>query len=147
MENVKSLIVGKGLIHVHPDATVFEAASMMAGAGIGAMVVLEEGRLVGIFTERDLLKRVIVPGRDPRTARIAEVMTRNVAVGQGDDSCGKCLEIMKNVGCRHLPIVEGDRLIGIISMRDLLMHDNIMKDTEIKMMNYLYYYQAPVMEE
>ena len=147
MENVKSLVARKELIYVHPDTTVFEAASMMSGAGIGAMVVLEEGRLVGIFTERDLLKRVIVPGLDPRMAKVSEVMTRDVAVAQGDDSCGKCLEIMKNVGCRHLPIVEGDRLIGIISMRDLLMHDNIMKDTEIKMMNYLYYYQAPVMEE
>jgi CBS domain-containing protein len=147
MENVKSLIEGKALVYVHPGATVFEAAFMMARARIGAVVVLDEGRLIGIFTERDLLNRVIVPGEDPRAARIAEVMTRNVVVAQAEDSCRQCLETMQKVGCRHLPIVEGDRLIGIISMRDLLMHDNIEKDTEIKMMNYLYYYQAPVMEE
>jgi CBS domain-containing protein len=147
MENIKSLIEGKTLVYVHPGATAFEAANMMARARIGAVVVLDEGRLAGIFTERDLLNRVIVPGLDSKATKISEVMTRNVIVGNGDDSCRKCLETMQRVGCRHLPIVDGDRLLGIISMRDLLLHDNISKDSEIKMMNYLYYYQPPVMEE
>ncbi len=147
MENVKSLVKGKALVHVHPGATVFEAAYMMTRARIGAIVVLDDGRLIGIFTERDLLNRVVVGDLDPRKTPISEVMTRNVVVAKADETCQKCIEKMQAVGCRHLPIVEGDRLIGLISMRDLLLHDNIAKDTEIKMMNYLYYYQAPVMEE
>ena len=147
MDNIKSIVAGKALVYVHPGASVSEAAHMMARAHIGAVVVLDEGRLIGIFTERDLLNRVIVTGMEPKETKIVEVMTRNVAVARADDSCTKCLEMMQKVGCRHLPIVEGDRLIGIISMRDLLLHDNIEKATEIKMMNYLYYYQAPVMEE
>jgi CBS domain-containing protein len=144
MDNVKLLIEGKGLIYVQPDTTVHEASAMMARARIGAVVVLDNGKLVGIFTERDLLGRVIVPGLDPRLTRISEVMTSNVVVANASDSCEECLEKMKKVGCRHLPIVEDDDLIGIISIRDLLLHDNLVKDIELKMMNYLYYYKPPI---
>jgi CBS domain-containing protein len=147
METVKSLIEGKALIYIDPQNSVFRACFMMASANVGAIVVLDQGKLLGIFTERDLLNRVIVPCKNPESTSIAEVMTRNVVVAQADDSCAKCLELMQKANCRHLPIAEGDRLIGIISMRNLLQHDNVIKDSEIKMMNYLYYYQAPVMED
>jgi CBS domain-containing protein len=147
VETVKSLIKGKGMIHASPATTVFDAASMMARARIGAIVILDNGRLAGIFTERDLLNKVIVANSNPKTIAVSEVMTHNVVVANADDSCRKCLDTMKKVGCRHLPIADGDRLIGIISMRDLLMHDINEKDSEIKMMNYLYYYQPPALEE
>jgi CBS domain-containing protein len=144
---VKELVEGKALVFVHLETSVFEAAYMMSRSGIGAVVVLDQGKLKGIFTERDILNRVMVPGRNPETTMISEVMTPKVVVADGNQPCEECLHLMQRVGCRHLPIVEGDRLIGMISMRDLLMHDNIEKDSEIKMMNYLYYYQPPVMEE
>ena len=147
MEKVKALIEGKTLVYVHPKATVFEAAFLMSNARIGAVVVLDDGKLVGIFTERDLLNRVIVPCKDPKTTTISDVMTPKVIVADANQSGAKCLEIMKKAACRHLPIVEGDRLIGIVSIRDLQMHDIIEKDAEIRLMNYLYYYQPPVLEE
>jgi CBS domain-containing protein len=118
----------------------------MANAKIGAVVVLEEEKLVGIFTERDLLNRVVSVAKDPRTLKVSEVMTTNVCVCAAEDSYEECLAQMKLIGCRHMPVVEGDKLIGILSMRDLLKYQVSVKESELKMMNSLYRYQPPNME-
>ena len=147
MEKAKSLVKDKTLVYATPDMTVTEAAALMSKARVGAVVVLDSGKLCGIFSERDILNKIVVGNRDPQTTKIADVMTRNVVVADASDSYEVCLEKMKRIGCRHLPIVEDDKLIGIVSIRDLLLHDIKVKSDEIKMINYLYYYSPPTMEE
>jgi CBS domain-containing protein len=146
MERVKTLISGKRLTHVSPDVTVSEAAARMADARIGAVLVLDNDTLAGIFTERDLLIRVVSVGIDPRKTKISEVMTKQVAVCDANETYENCLAQMRQIGCRHMPIIEGDRLLGVLSIRDLLRHHISVKDAEIKMMNSLYHYQPPSME-
>lgn len=146
MENVKKLISGKRLTFVTPDSDVFEASVKMADARIGALLVLSEGKLVGIFTERDILNRVVAKGKDPAKTKISEVMTKDVAVSDAEETYEECLSQMRKLGCRHMPVVEGDRLLGVLSIRDLLSHHISVKDAEIKMMNSLYQYQPPTMD-
>ena len=146
MEQVKSLIAGRRLTYVTPEMSVSDAAARMANVKIGAVIVLENSKLVGIFTERDLLNRVVSAGKDPRKTKISDVMTTNVAVCSADDTYENCLAQMKQIGCRHMPIVESDRLLGVLSMRDLLKHHISVQDAEIKMMSSLYQYQPPDME-
>jgi CBS domain-containing protein len=147
MEKAKTLVDGKKLVFATPEMTVLDAAALMNKNKIGAVVVLENGELRGIFSERDILNKVIVEGRDPRNTRVSELMTREVVVADASDTYEQCLEKMKKAGCRHLPIVEKDNLIGIVSIRDLLLHDIKVKGDEIKMMSYLYHYSPPAMEE
>jgi|WetSurMetagenome_2_1015567.scaffolds.fasta_scaffold193678_2 CBS domain-containing protein len=147
MEKAKSLVAGRSLVFATPDMTVLDAATLMNKHKIGAVVVLEKGELRGIFSERDILNKVIVAGRDPRTTKVSEMMTRDVVVADASDTYEECLARMKKIGCRHLPIVEKDNLIGIVSIRDLLTHDIKVKSEEIKMMNYLYHYSPTNMEE
>jgi len=146
MDKVKSLVSGKRLTYVTPEISVYEAATRMADAKIGALVVLSDGKLVGIFTERDVLYRVVAKEKNPSTTKISEVMTRDVAVCDANETYEACLAQMRKLGCRHMPIVEGDQLLGVLSIRDLLRHHISVKDAEIKMMNSLYLYQPPNME-
>lgn len=143
---LKSLLAGRRLTFVSPGMTVTEVAEKMANAKIGAVVVLEKDKLLGIFTERDLLNRVVSVGKDPKTVKVSEVMTTNVFVCSADDSYEYCLAQMKQIGCRHMPVVEGDKLLGILSIRDLLKYQVSVKESELKMMNSLYRYQPPNME-
>lgn len=146
MAQLKSLMVGKKLTYVSPDMTVTEVTGKMADAGIGAVVVLEDEKLKGIFTERDLLNKVISVGKDPKTVKVSEVMTVNVCVCSAEDTYEYCLAQMKLIGCRHMPVVEENKLLGIISMRDLLKYQVSVKESELKMMDSLYRYQPPNME-
>jgi len=146
MAQLKTLLAGRRLTFVSPDTFVTEVAMKMADAKIGAVVVLNEDKLMGIFTERDLLNRVVSMGKDPKTVKVSEVMTTNVCVCTAEDTYEYCLAQMKQIGCRHMPIVEGDKLLGILSMRDLLKHQVSIKESELKMMNSLYMYQPPNME-
>lgn len=104
---------------IAPQTTVLEAARLMAQRRIGAAMVLSEGHLVGIFSERDLTHRVVAPGLDPATTRVAAVMTANpVTIGPGDGA-SDALELMRTHGFRHLPVVDGGRPVGMVSVRDL----------------------------
>lgn len=146
MAQLKSLLVGKRLTYVSPDMTVTEVAGKMSDARIGAVVILNDDKLLGIFTERDLLNRVVSVGKDPKNVKVSEVMTTNVCVCTVDDTYEECLAQMKQIGCRHMPVVDGDKLVGILSMRDLLKYQVLVKESELKMMNSLYKYQPPNME-
>ncbi len=100
--------------------TVSEAARLMREKRVGAVAVVEEGKLIGIFTERDALFRIVAEGRDPQTVRLAEVMTRNPQTIHPDKPFADALHIMYEGGFRHVPVVEDGRPIGIISARDAL---------------------------
>jgi len=100
--------------------TVSEAARLMREKRVGAVAVVEEGQLVGIFTERDALFRIVAEGRDPQTVRLAEVMTPNPQTIHPDKPFADALHIMYEGGFRHVPVVEDGRPIGIISARDAL---------------------------
>jgi CBS domain-containing protein len=147
MAHLKSLLAGKRLTYVSPDMTVTEVAEKMSRAGIGAVVILDaDEKLKGIFTERDLLNRVVGEGKDPGAIKVSEVMTTNVCVCNSDDSYEFCLAQMKQIGCRHMPIVEEHKLLGILSMRDLLKHQVSVQESELKIMDSFYRYQPPNME-
>lgn len=101
------------------DITVRHAAKAMAERHIGAVLVTANGRLEGIFTERDVLNRVVAPGKDPETVRIGEVMTRNPDTVSPDATALDTLIRMQTKGYRHLPVVDDGELVGIVSVRDL----------------------------
>lgn len=114
--------------------TVLETVRAMVEHNIGAVPVVHNGKLVGIFSERDLMKRVVVEGRDPRTTRVDEVMTDDPLTVSPDESLETCMLLMRRHGFRHLPVCEGKQLRGIVSLRDILLHDLNEKDHEVRMM-------------
>ena len=107
------------LVTMSPMTPVSTAAREMSERHIGAVLVVDEGQLQGIFTERDALTRVLAPSRDPDTTLIAEVMTRHPDTISPDETVAYALSVVNERGYRHLPVVEGETLIGIVSIRDL----------------------------
>ncbi len=120
MATVQELLSNRTIHYVQPDQTVFEAAHYMVACNVGAVPVLDGTELVGIFSERDLMQRVVTEGRDPLSTQIAEVMSTDlhtVVPGAGSEEA-MCL--MKTYGIRHLPVCDGRTLVGFLSLRDLL---------------------------
>ncbi|HEY7698021.1 MAG TPA: CBS domain-containing protein [Vicinamibacteria bacterium] len=112
---------------VSPETTVLEAVRLMSDQQVGAVAVTREGKLTGIFTERDLMIRVVLEGRDPAATRIGEVMTENCISAKKDMSMGEALQVMTESHFRHLPVVdENDRVLGLLSIRNLL-HNRVDK--------------------
>ena len=105
---------------IEPTATVFQAIEMMAGRNIGALPVLERGKLVGMLSERDYTRKVVLKGRSSKETPVGEIMTRNPVVVTSDDTVGDCMEIMTNERVRHLPVVDDGELVGILSIGDLV---------------------------
>jgi len=125
-----TILKGKGRqIHaVHPDATVIEAVWVMNRNRAGAVLVMEGLRLVGMFTERDILHRVIESGRDPTATPVKEVMTSDVVSVESEGTVGEAMAVMTEKRCRHLPVFEDHELIGVVSIGDLtrwLIHDKV----------------------
>jgi CBS domain-containing protein len=121
MATVYDLVKDRRVYSVDADKTVLEAARFMMEHSIGALPVLRNGELVGIFSERDVMNRVVAVGRTPGTTKIAEVMTANPRGVDVNESVEECLFLMKEFGFRHLPIVSGRELKGLVSLRDLLI--------------------------
>lgn len=119
------------------EATVLEAARLMVDHGIGGLPVLgtTTGELLGIFTERDLLRRVVAEGRDPARTRVGEVMTSPVVVGRPDTPIAECAALMTNRRLRHLPIVVDDRLEGMLTIGDVLASEVDEQRTTIEELN------------
>ena len=114
--------------------TVLETVRAMVERNIGAVPVIHSGELVGIFSERDLMRRVVAEGRDPRATCMAEVMTDDpLVVGTGED-LETCMTLMRRHGFRHLPVCHEGHLVGMVSLRDILLHDLNEKDDEVRMM-------------
>jgi len=116
-----SKIMRKGkLLTAKPDAFVATAARRMATRNVGAILVVEGDRLLGVFTERDIVFRVVAPGLDARTTRIADVMTADPITIHPDKPFGYALVVMHREGFRHLPVVKDGKLVGIVSARSAL---------------------------
>jgi CBS domain-containing protein len=123
MKLVRDIVVGQDVITVHQQTSVTEAARVMASRGIGAVPVAEGDRVVGIFTERDALNRVLASSLDPATTPIGDVMTTVLVVANARETCAACLDRMRDARVRHLIVLDDERMVGVVSMRDLLAVD------------------------
>ena len=134
MQTIRELVKDRDIYTMDAGQTVLDAARFMMQHNIGAVPVLRDGKLVGIFSERDMMKRVVAEQRDPAKTKVSEVMTANPLVVGPDESFEHCMVLMKQHGFRHLPIWDGRELMGLLSLRDLLLKDLEEKDGEVKMM-------------
>ncbi len=140
-ERVSDLLrTGRVLVYISPSATVLETVETMDKHNVGSILVMDNhGHLCGIFTERDLLKRVAAKNIDQEKTRIDSVMTDEVIVVDATTSAADVFQLMNRHGCRHIPVADGERLLGVVSLRDLLREDRKMKELEIKQMRrYIY---------
>ncbi len=120
---VKELLARKEITSIYsvaPEASVFEAVTEMAEKNVGAMLVVRDGQLLGIITERDYLRLVTVQGRTARDTPVHEVMTRRVIYVEPDNTMDDAMTIMTEKRIRHLPVLEGDRILGVLSIGDLV---------------------------
>jgi len=122
MKLVKHLLdsKGRGIISVAPDTSVFDAIQVMADETVGSLMVMDDERLLGIVTERDYARKVILKGRSSESTPVADIMTQDVLTTSTDRTVNDCMELMTERRIRHLPVVEGDRVIGMISIGDLV---------------------------
>lgn len=120
MATIRDLISNRTIHYVQPDQSVLEAAGYMVDRNVGAVPVLDDTKLVGIFSERDLMRRVVTEGRDPRTTKIAEVMSTEIHSLEPGASSEEAMCLMQSHSVRHLPVCEGRTLVGFLSLRDLL---------------------------
>ncbi len=117
-------------------ASVMEAAEFMAQRRIGAVCVMDDaGKLIGVFSERDLLNRVVVPRHDASTMKLGEVTSPLRAVIRCDETPQQALERMEEIGSRHLPVLDGEKWVGMLSMRDLLRVELSDKGDELKLLH------------
>ncbi len=128
------LLKGQSTVSAEVHQTVLEVAHLMVEHNIGAVPVLRQGQLVGIFSERDLMRRVVVDGKDPAHTLVSEVMTEDPLTVAPNDPVETCMTLMKRHGFRHLPVCAGRDLKGVVSLRDLLLHNLDEKDDEVRMM-------------
>lgn len=119
----RSVLERRKLVSAAPEASVDDAARLMKESRVGAILVVERGRLVGIFTERDAVHRVLAARRDPCTTRLRDVMTGDPVTVSPDESFGYALLLMHDHGFRHVPVVENGRPIGVVSTRHALDPD------------------------
>jgi CBS domain-containing protein len=117
---VRDVIVRKEVIQLPAEATVRSASRLMAEQGIGAVLVMKGEEIQGIFSERDALKRVLAEGLDADATTLAEVMTREMVTLEPDAFAVDALRLMSQVGIRHLPVVDHQKVIGMISLRDFI---------------------------
>jgi CBS domain-containing protein len=114
--------------------TVLETVRAMVERNIGAVPVVHNNKLVGIFSERDLMRRVVAEGHDPRSTCLAEVMTDDPLSIHMNEELESCLALMRRHSFRHLPVCHDGQLVGMVSLRDILLHDLDEKDEEVRMM-------------
>ncbi len=140
MAKIRDIIQGKTPDTIGPEATVLQAARRMTTGKVGALAVIEGDRLAGIFSERDLMTRVVAEGRDPAATRVRDVMTQDLVVADADETADACLNRMRQLHVRHLPVVSNNKLVGMLSVRNLLMVVESAKEEEIKWLtDYVYY--------
>ena len=122
MKTVAQILQSKGeeVWTIGPDATVLDAVSAMADKGVGAIVVTDDGALCGIVSERDYARKVILLDRSSHETRVEEIMTSKVLVVSPSTSVDECMALMTDKKIRHLPVLEGDELVGLVSIGDIV---------------------------
>jgi len=128
------LIKNQDTYQAEMGQSVLETVQVMVERNIGAVPVTHNGKLVGIFSERDLMSRVVAEGRDPGSICLAEVMTDDPLTISMNEELESCMALMRRHNFRHLPVCHEEHLIGMISLRDILLHDLDSKDDEVRMM-------------
>jgi len=122
MKLVKHLLDNKGrhIISIAPDDSVLDAIKLMAEKAIGSLVVMKDDELLGILSERDYARKVIIKGRSSETTKVAEIMTADVFTTSSGQTVNECMNLMTEKKIRHLPVVEDNKVIGMISIGDLV---------------------------
>jgi CBS domain-containing protein len=116
------------LWHVRPDDSVFEALKLLSEHSVGALVVMEHGKLVGVLSERDYTRKVALQGRSSKDTLVSDIMTRDVLVVSPSTRTGECMAIMSQKKIRHLPVLDGNTVIAMLSIRDIM--DDIIAEHE-----------------
>jgi CBS domain-containing protein len=121
-ETVRSILQSKGqeAWSVPPEATVYDALTLMAAKHVGALVVVSEGSLVGMFSERDYARKLILHGKSSRDTSVREIMSAPVVTVTGEQTVEECMKIMTHHRIRHLPVMDGEKLAGVVSIGDLV---------------------------
>lgn len=122
MKSVRQLLQGKGgkILSIEPDASVHDAMKLMADTNVGALLVLEHGKLAGIVSERDFARKLFIQDKSPRQLKVHEVMTRNVCYVGPDQTSDDCMALMTEKRVRHLPVIDGSNVLGVVSIGDLV---------------------------
>ena len=134
---IKQILAGRpgGVLAVGPEDTALSSLKSMAEKHVGFMVVLDGGRLVGVLSERDIGRKVVLAGRAAADTLVRDIMTRDVVTVTPADRFADCLRLMDRHGIRHLPVVEGGRVVGVVSVRDLMReavahHEQVFRELE-----------------
>jgi CBS domain-containing protein len=120
MTLLAALVKSQNIVTLPPTATVLEASKKMAQFLIGSILIVDGNKLAGIFTERDLLNRVVAKDLDPKKTPISDVMSKNVTTVSVSETTENCFRKMESTKCRHIPIMEGEKLVGVVTMRNIL---------------------------
>jgi CBS domain-containing protein len=122
VETVRGILKSKGsqVWSLDAEATVYQAIALMAEKGIGALLVVSEGKLVGILSERDYARKVILKGKSSRTTPVREIMSSPVITVTPEHTVAECMKIITTHRIRHLPVLEGEQLVGVVSIGDLV---------------------------
>lgn len=135
---ISSMLEGRSLVTANKDMTVRAACQLMAGKRIGALLVVENQRIAGIFTERDALNKILAAGLDPETTSLAQVMVADPMTISADKPLAYALYMMAEGGFRHVPVVDADGLpVGMVSARDALGQDMVELESDMKRMEAL----------
>jgi CBS domain-containing protein len=113
---------------LHPQESVFDALATLASHDVGALMVMEDDKLVGILSERDYTRKIALQGKSSRDTRVADIMTSRVLTVAADSRTEDCMALMSQKKIRHMPVVDGDKVLGMISIRDIM--DEIIADQE-----------------
>lgn len=134
MNRVKEILDEKGhdVLKIEADASVFEAVKQMVEAGVGSLLVTEGGKTAGIFTERDYLRRMTLEGRDAQETPVREVMSSPLVVVTPQNTIDECMAMMTDRRIRHLPVVDGGEVAGVVSIGDLVKFQSKQQSFEIK---------------
>ena len=121
MSLIRDIVKDRPIYSIDADRSVLEASRYMMEHSIGALPVMRDGELVGMFSERDVMNRVVAAGRTPGTTQISEVMTANPKSVNIDETVENCMFLMREFGFRHLPITDDKELKGVVSLRDIML--------------------------
>jgi CBS domain-containing protein len=137
MNHVADIIARKALsaISVDPDTAVIDALQIMADKNIGSVLIMQNGEYLGIMTERDYSRKVIIRGKNSQDTKVAEIMSTDLPPVRPSDSVEHCMQLMTELNIRYLPVFENDRLVGIISITDVVRQTILLQQETINHLN------------